>query len=334
MFAMRKRACNYCQETLEPERKKPYCSPCESVMYRECNVCHKPYQNEKFFKMHAERCNSCCKKKKNAASGVLGVAEVFDSTTDFDDSIEIDETDLDAEAMHVTSVLSPPAGGGEGGEAEGVFSQKSVLRAEEEKNLEDIEIPHPDEDLDDSEDQAACTRTKQHETNQQWLSEEDGDVTEEAESEESDGDVSNEEQDDEEDLSIVSGGKKRKKNTVSSAAPKKRKKEEMFTKKELKQLSLIDKLKESKVRKVQQQRKKKVVKDDPSSLKTNAVAVTNVLKGGNGARSSKKKTAATDRKKEKPVVSAKDKGQRAFINALLQIRKSDPDFRFTGNFSF
>lgn len=81
---MKKKQCNYCQDVMSAERKY-YCASCEEVMFRECKLCHKPYQSKKYFKTHAEKCNSCCKKKKNhgqASKISVDVSTGYGSDTD------------------------------------------------------------------------------------------------------------------------------------------------------------------------------------------------------------------------------------------------------------
>ena len=63
MYAMKRKECNFCQEIMSLNRKH-YCEDCESAMFRECRACHKPYPDQKYFKINAEKCNSCSKKKK------------------------------------------------------------------------------------------------------------------------------------------------------------------------------------------------------------------------------------------------------------------------------
>ena len=67
--------CNWCNEANKLQSGKKFCERCSHNMFQECIRCHKPYPDERFFKNHKKRCNSChqkilLEKKKREDKGI------------------------------------------------------------------------------------------------------------------------------------------------------------------------------------------------------------------------------------------------------------------------
>lgn len=54
--------CIWCNNPVDLVKGKKYCQSCESVMYKECRRCHRPFPSDKYFTSHPDRCNSCQKR--------------------------------------------------------------------------------------------------------------------------------------------------------------------------------------------------------------------------------------------------------------------------------
>lgn len=291
---MKNQQCNYCQEQLNEERKY-YCEKCESVMFKECKTCHKPYHNKKFFKTNAERCNSCCKKKKKHNG---------ENVEEYSDSVAIGEPNINhCEASGVEIVT----------QQEAVSSPFSTAATNPPPCFrETASDSGGEEDKDEGFEEMMSDIDESYQA-----------VAEENAVEELFPDEIVSEKQEQQDTSKVSKPVKRKNmpdKTVPAKKPTSSKKEN-FTKKEI---SLLQEVKDSKVTAVKQQKKKQP--KDNSALNKNTKKLADILgdKPRRGPKPGKPKTP----------VSEKEKSQRAFVNAVLQMKKSDPAFHFDMNMSF
>ena len=114
--------------------------------------------------------------------------------------------------------------------------------------------------------------------------------------------------------------KKRKTSTPRKAAKKSKK--ENFSDSEM--ASLMEEVKQSDVKMVQQQRKQQV--KDSDKLFQNTKTLNDVLgkTSKRGPKAGKPKNPVTDH----------EKSQRAFVNSLLLMKKTDPAFNFNVNLTF
>ena len=285
--------CNFCQNTLE-ENRKHYCEQCENCMYRECKACHKPYPSEKFFQINAERCNSCSKKKKKKKN--VQVDKISDTTAST--ALEFPETVSKSATKDERIVVSPSPSTSTAGnvtiEEEIICEERNGNKG---KRQEDDEIKSDGEGEEESEEEEG----------------EEGEEEEEEEEEEG--------EEEEEENQAKQKGVKRK-IAISKALPlppKKKSKKDVFTQKEL---SLFEKLDDTKIK---QQKKKSTVKEG-KNLASNSKTLQEILNGN------KKKRGPKAGAKKKPV-GEKEKSTRAFINALISLKKNDPDFVFNGSFA-
>ena len=58
----RRQHCNWCATKLGASDCEKYCQNCSDIKYKECKRCHRPFPDERFFELDAERCNACQRK--------------------------------------------------------------------------------------------------------------------------------------------------------------------------------------------------------------------------------------------------------------------------------
>ena len=272
MYAMKRKECNFCQEIMSLNRKH-YCEDCESAMFRECRACHKPYPDQKYFKINAEKCNSCSKKKKKNH----GQNEMVDNVAE-----GIASNVSDTEESERCS---------EKGEANEMHTREKAT------TLETIE-----EEIDVNDNLKEIGEGEMFPDN-------DTDIEEEQE-----------QQPDLESMDTETTTTKTNKRKTST--PKKIAKKSKFSESEM--ASLIEEVKESDVKMIQQQRRQQA--KDSEKLFQNTKTLKDVLGKApkRGPKAGKPKTPVTDH----------EKSQRAFVNSLLLMKKTDPAFNFNVNLTF
>ena len=56
--------CNWC---FKIKSEYYFCNNCAKQCYQECTLCHRPFNNKKYFLFNEKHCNSCVKKYKKVS---------------------------------------------------------------------------------------------------------------------------------------------------------------------------------------------------------------------------------------------------------------------------
>ena len=90
--------CNFCGKKGDLFPNKPYCLTCKVNAFKVCKSCHKPYDDEKYFKLSTIRCNSCEKKvlslkakKRTNSSGTVTKSKKLKSELTIDKKCQSDK---------------------------------------------------------------------------------------------------------------------------------------------------------------------------------------------------------------------------------------------------
>ena len=298
-------------------------------MYKECVQCHKPYTSDKHFKTSAEKCNSCCKKKKN-----VSLDKKFNKT--YADAVRNLEADSilpnqkEEGASDTTSIHQDKTGGIKLPTVQ-VVEHEQDQEKEQEQEEQEQEQEEQEQEQDQEQEEQEDQEDQEEDQEEQEQEEE-----EEEEEEEDEEQISDSEEDEEDEKQTA---KKRKNNSSKFCevfpSPKKKQKttnsnmgKKKTTKLTMKEKTLIDELEQRDVPKVKQQKKKKIIKEG-KNLQKNTETLEQVMVKGKGKKTRGPKPGASKKKK----MPEKEKSRRNFLNAIITLKKNDPEFVFNGNFS-